>query len=241
ADAHHLVLNWARALRGETSAPLSLSDEEFDENIYLSAYGDNPFFSIFYYTARMNVAYILEDFAQALDAATKARRIAHHLSGTIWPVLVDFWGGLTMAANYAQATEDERRTYLEEMKKAQSSLAVLGRNCPENFLCFSLLLSAEIERVIDPAGGRELSAQDFYERAIRYAEETRMIQHQALANELYARFWLRRGREAVAAVFLAEARAYYAQWGATAKVEEMDRRYAGSLERRLRYSSEGSA
>jgi len=237
ADAHQLVLNWAHALRGETAAPLSLSDEGFDEDVYLRTYGDNPFFSIFYYVARMHISYILEDYAPALDAAGKARRIAHHLSGTIWPVLVDFWGGLTLAANYAQATEDERRAYLEEMKKAQRSLAVLARNCPENYLCLSLLLSAEIERI----EGRELSAPDFYEQAIRYAEETGMIQHQALANELYARFWLRRGQEAVAAVFLAEARACYARWGATAKVEELDRRRADLLGRRLRYPSEGSA
>jgi Nif-specific regulatory protein len=241
ADAHHLVLNWARALRGETAAPLSLSDKEFDESVYLKTYGDNPFFLIFYYTARMNVAYLLEDYAQALEAAGKARRIAHHLSGTIWPVLVDFWGGLILAANYAHATEVERRIYLEEMKKAQSLLAVLARNCPENYLCFSLLLSAEIERVIDGAGGRELSAPDFYERAIRYAGETGMIQHQALANELYGRFWLWRGQEAVAAVFLAEARACYARWSAAAKVEELDHRYADLLGRRLRYSPEGRA
>src|SRR5262245_13528721 len=68
-----------------------------------------------------------------------------------------------------------------------------------------------------------------------------MIQYQALANELYARFWLGCGREAVAAVFLAEARSCYAQWGASAKVEELDRRYADLLGRRLRYSPEGWA
>lgn len=32
ADAHQLILNWVRALRGGTSAPLSLSGEGFDDN-----------------------------------------------------------------------------------------------------------------------------------------------------------------------------------------------------------------
>src|SRR5204862_6124971 len=52
----------------------------------------------------------------------------------------------------------------------------------------------------------------------------------ALANELYGRFWLERGQPRVAAAFLGEARYGYAQWGASAKVRDLDRRYQGLLE-----------
>src|SRR5207247_686562 len=34
ADALKIILNWARALEGETISPISLSDEAFDENEY---------------------------------------------------------------------------------------------------------------------------------------------------------------------------------------------------------------
>ena len=113
------------------------------------------------------------------------------------------------------------RTYLAEMEQARRSLAILAENCPENFLCQSLLLSAEIERI----SGHPLAALDLYERAIGYAESTAMLQHQALANELCARFWLERRQAEVAAVFLAAARRAYARWGATAKVSDLERRY----------------
>ena len=66
----------------------------------------------------------------------------------------------------------------------------------------TLMLSAEIERVC----GRDFSAQDLYDRAVRCAAETGLLQHQALANELYGKFWLGRGREKIAEVFLSEAR-----------------------------------
>ena len=153
------------------------------------------------------------------------REIIHHLEGTIWIPLFEFWNGLTLAANYAEASEDERKTYFEEMDKARRSFAILAENCPENYLCQSLLLSAETGRI----AGLQLSALDYYERALAYARETEMIQHQALANELCARFWLARGQEKLAAVYLTEARSCYAQWGATAKVEQLEDNYPGLL------------
>ena len=228
ADSLKIILNWARALQGRTRAPLSLSDDAIDENAYVETYRGNPFFTTFYAVSKLQLCYAFGEYGAALEAARTAREVVYHLSGTIWPVVFDFWNGLTLAANYADAAEDERRVYLTELERVGQSLAVLAQNCPENFLCQSLLLSAEHARLT----GQQLAALDLYERAIRYAAETSALQHQALANELYARFWLERGHPGVAAGFLAEARYAYAQWGASAKVSDLDRRY-GSLPTRF--------
>jgi hypothetical protein len=56
-----------------------------------------------------------------------------------------------------------------------------------------------------------MAALDSCEQAIRYAAQTSMIQYQALANELYARFWRDRQQVKAAAVFMTEARDNYAQ------------------------------
>ncbi len=241
-DGLKVMLNWARALMGETSAPLSLSDEEFDEEEYAQTYRGNPFYTMFYAAAKLHISYLLGEYEKALEASRITREIVPSLEGTIWTVVCDFWTGLTLAANYESASEEERKAYLEEMKQAQRSLNVLAENCPENYLCQSLLLSAEIERV----AGQVLAAAELYERAIRYAQETGLLQHQALANELYARFritkfWPEDQQAMATAVLLAKARACYAQWGAAAKVEEMERRYAGLLGRFLHPPSEGVA
>ncbi len=195
----------------------------------MERYRDNPFFLTFHAVTKLQLCYLFGDHGKALEAARTARAVVYHLSGTIWPVLFDFWHGLTLAANYAGAAEAERRTYLEELERAYQALAALAESCPENFLCQSLLLSAEFERI----SGRAMDALERYERSIAYAVETGMIQHQALANELYGRYWLERGQTRVAAVFLAEARDAYARWGATAKVSDLDRRY-GSLHTQAR-------
>ncbi|HSE97459.1 MAG TPA: GAF domain-containing protein, partial [Blastocatellia bacterium] len=227
ADALRVMLNWARALAGETLTPLSLSYEESDENDYLETYRGNPFFTTFHSVARLHLCYIFGEYGKALEAARRAREVVYHLSGTIWPVMFDFWNGLTLAANFDDATEDERADYLREIERIQASFAVLAENCPENFLCQSLLLSAESERLRD----RQLRAADLYGQAVRYSEETGSHQHRALASELCARFWLKRGEARVASVFMSESRAAYSEWGAAAKVEEMDRLHPGLFRR----------
>ena len=226
ADSTQIILNWARALQGRTGAPLSLSDEGIDESEYVERYRGNPFFTAIHGVVKLQLCYLFGEPGQALEAA-HAARVANQLSGTIWPVEYGFWNGLTLAASYATATEEERAAYLAEMEGARRSLATLAENCPENFLCQSLLLSAEIHRISD----RPLAALDQYEQAIGYAERTAMLQHQGLANELCARFWLERKQAKVAAVFLAAARQAYARWGATAKVSDLERRYGVSAMR----------
>jgi formate hydrogenlyase transcriptional activator len=52
-----------------------------------------------------------------------------------------------------------------------------------------------------------------------------MLWQQGLANELCARFWQDREQHRVAAAYAAAARQAYAQWGASAKVADLDRRY----------------
>src|SRR5262245_13333528 len=230
ADALKIMLNWARALEGGTISPTSLSDEMFNENEYAATYRGNAFFTTFHIVAKLHLCYVFEKYAEALEAGRAARWTVYQLSGTIWPVLFEFWNCLTLAANHARAADDERTAYLQEMHKAQQSFEVLAKNCPENFLCYSLLLSAEIERI----SGRDSSAQELYDHAVRYASETGLLQHQALANELCAKFWLGRGHERIAEVFLSEARDCYTQWGAAAKVADLDRKYGELLERRSR-------
>jgi transcriptional regulator with GAF, ATPase, and Fis domain len=224
-DGQRVMLNWARALLGETRAPLSLSDDEFDEDEYLANYRDNPFFKLHYVAAKLHLAYLLGEREQALAFGQQMGAIVSNLTGMIWTVLYDFWHGLTLAANYADATEDERQSYLAEMQRAQAALAVLAENCAENYLGQSLLLAAEIARVT----GREVEAIELYERALHAAEATDNVQLRALANELCGKFWLQREQPRIAAVFLATARAGYAEWRAHAKVAELEHRHADLL------------
>ncbi|HSB61022.1 MAG TPA: sigma 54-interacting transcriptional regulator, partial [Vicinamibacteria bacterium] len=221
AAAQEAFLAWARALQGQTSGPLSLSHAGFDEDAYLSANASNPFCLTFYWAAKLHLGVTFEAFPEALRAARTARREAWTPSGTIWPVFLDFWGGLALAALYPGAAESERPSWSAELRAARDSLRALAESCPENFRCFSLLLAGEIGRI----EGRTAQSADLFDEAAAYARSCGSLQQEAIASELAARLWLARGREAVAAGYLSDAHRCYSAWGASAKVRDLEARY----------------
>jgi PAS domain S-box-containing protein len=221
ADAVRLLLNWARALQGRTAGRLSLTDASLDEQEYVERYRDKPFFGTIHAVTRLQLCYLFQDFEAAAESARIAGETVHHLSGTIWPVEFEFWNGLTLAATHADTPEARRSALLAEVQRGQHALAVLAEHCPENFRCQALLLAAEIERLSD----RPPEAQALYESAIEYAEQTGSLRHQALGNELCARFWRERKQARVAAAYLDAARRAYGRWGAIGKVADLERRY----------------
>ncbi|MCW5967605.1 MAG: sigma 54-interacting transcriptional regulator [Blastocatellales bacterium] len=221
ADAQELILNWARALRGETGSPASLSHGDFDESHYIEKYRDAPFIAVYYIVARMHLFYLHGDMDSARDMAHRGDEIIHHLKGTIWPVEFRFWKSLIAAADHTSRDEKNGGPYHEDLDEACRSFAVLAANCPENFSCQSLILEAERERL----AGNAAPAMNLYERAIEYAAHTGSIRYRALALELCARLQAAEGRRNVAALFAAEARACYLAWGAVTKWEQLGSLY----------------
>lgn len=228
ADSVKIILNWARALRGQTQGLLSLSDSSIDERDYLRSYGDNPFFSTFHAVLRLQLCCLLGSPAEALDAARGAAATVHRTLGTVWPVIFEFWNAMAWAATLADSADPddaEQQGALAQIGHARTTFENLARHCPENYLCQSLLLAAEIARI----GGDERTALDGYEQAIEVAAKGGAIQQLALANERCARLQLGRGRVCVAAMHMVEARGCYARWGADAKALQLGRFYPDLL------------
>lgn len=222
ADAHGVMLGWALALQGLTENPLSLSHEGFDETAFAAAYADNPFFLTVFHVAKLHLAVNFGDRGAALAAARSARALGPWGRGTIWPVLLELWGALAIGLAPTSRDGDEPAAR-ETLLAAKESVAVLARSCPENFRCWALLLEAEGERL----AGRPEAAWALYEDAIRFARDTDSLQNEALANELCGRLWHEHGREKVAAVYLGEARRSHLEWGALAKVRQLDEQHPG--------------
>jgi tetratricopeptide (TPR) repeat protein len=83
------------------------------------------------------------------------------------------------------------------------------------------LVEAELHRVL----GHKDKAIDCYDRAIELAKEHEYINDEALAHELAAKFYLALGKAKIAQVYMLDARHCYRQWGAIAKVKDLEARY----------------
>src|SRR5262249_30253719 len=128
-DAHHILLNWARALQGRGSGGTSLSDPTFDEDRFFATHqGEAAFFLTFIYAARLHLALTFDDAPAALAAARAAREVA--VGGTMWPVLIDFWGGLAAARVLDDAPEGEGSALRSELDAARRLLDGLAASCP---------------------------------------------------------------------------------------------------------------
>ncbi len=69
------------------------------------------------------------------------------------------------------------------------------------------------------------------ERAIDLAQAHEYLHEEALANELAGRFYLAKSKPKIARAYLLDARYIYLRWGATAKINDLARRYPQFLDR----------
>ncbi|NUN14054.1 MAG: AAA family ATPase [Myxococcales bacterium] len=226
-EAQQVILHWGLNLQGLTASRFSFDDTAFDEKSYLAAYKDDPFFQTFYFVTKLTCLYTFEDYAEARAIAQKAEEVVHSLTGTIWQVILSFYHALTLAALYPSATRKAQREYWQKLNELSAKMKIWADNCPENFQPQYLLLAAEKAKI----KSQPEQAMTLYEQAIQSATENGFRQIEALANELYARFWLGRGHEKIGRLYLNEAYLGYKQWGALAKVKDLEERYALLLAR----------
>ncbi|MCB0180951.1 MAG: AAA family ATPase, partial [Anaerolineae bacterium] len=219
ADAQRVIWQWSVSLQGPTGHPPPL-DPGFDDQAYRTTYHNEPFFETFYYISKMHLAYVFEDFAEALRMAEQAERVVPSLNGTIWSLALSFYYALTLTALYPTATDAERRDYAAKLTQLRQKMKVWAENAPANFQQKYLLIAAETARI----NRDHRQAAHYYERAIRLSRDNGFGQDEALACELCAKFWLMRKDDRKAYPFLVDALYAYQRWGAAAKVKDLQER-----------------
>ena len=116
----------------------------------------------------------------------------------------------------------------ERLAQVQDDLGVLKHwadHAPMNHQHKVDLVMAEMYRV----QGDRLGAIALYDKAIAGARVNGYIQEEAIANELFAKFYLDWGRPKEAAIYMQDAYYGYARWGAKAKVSQLESDYAPLL------------
>ena len=117
--------------------------------------------------------------------------------------------------------EIEQAEILAFVETHQSTLQQWAQNAPMNYLHKWYLVEAERQRVL----GNKAEAIEMYDRAISRRKRKQIPNEEALANELAAKFYWEWGKEKFAQTYMIEAYYCYVQWGATAKVTDLETRY----------------
>ena len=179
-----------------------------------------------YQILKAQILYLFDRSTDALESLESAREYLNYISGHFTLAEYNYYHSLALLRNYRTASIPEQQTLLERVRDNQEQLKIWAENCAENFQHKVDLIDAEIAR----NGQDKFLAMELYDRAIDGAQANGYIQDEALANELFAEFYLDWGRTKEAALYMQESYYGYAQWGATAKVNDLKERYPKLLQ-----------
>ncbi|MDJ0835924.1 MAG: AAA family ATPase [Acidobacteriota bacterium] len=144
------------------------------------------------------------------------------LEGMLYGVDPSLTHCILLSRIYHRRSPQDKRKYLNHIRKTLEQLALFSELCPANFEHKYLLLKAEYAR-LKQDGAEQI--HDYFDRAAASANHHGYLQYEALANELHGHYWLTLNREKYAGLHLREARYLYSRWGAQAKAAKLERDY----------------
>ncbi len=209
-------------LLGKSADKTRLMGESFDEKQVPQFRLANNYVLLFsYHLAKTILFYTFKDKAQALETASLAEEYVVGYGSGVFLAVHKFYYSLVLLAQFPTAEPREQTDCLEKVAANQLKLKKWAEHAPMNHQHKYDLVEAEKARVL----GQLLEAEDFYEKAIAGARDNGYLQEEALAYELAAEFYLARGMDKFAQLYLKEAHYHYQQWRAVAKVEDLEQRY----------------
>ena len=216
-------LGLIRTLRGLTRTFGRFDDGNFDEGQFEQHLSSErvSYSNGWYWIRKLQARFFAGDYAAALDAAARAQELLWSQPTELARSEYRFFSALAHAAVCDSADASEHAQHLEAMASRHRHLEILAENCPENYAHRAALVGAEIARL----EGRPLDAMDLYEQALRSAKANGFVHDEALAYERAAAFHRARGFDQFAELYLRNARACYASWGADGKVRQLDQLY----------------
>lgn len=209
------------ALMGRKSGSLAAGVQELEKDELLRLANNDKSSVATYYFCRMQLDYMMGNYRQALAMANKIEPIKGTITGFLLSAEYIFYHSLVIASAYEELSLKERKHYVKRLKKNERQLKKWTVSCKDNFQHKYLLVAAEIARLQN----KKSEAMLLYDKAISSAQKYGFIQHEALASELAATFYLACGIEKIAEMYMANAYQAYQRWGAYAKAKELENKY----------------
>ena len=222
---HYININRQRVLNlmGQSKNPCRLIGDVYDESkrLPLDLEANDRTLLFHTYLEKLTLCYLFGEYEEALDNAALAEKYIDSAAAMLTTTLFYFYDSLTRIAVYSSSSKLPQKRLSRKVQSNQKKFKKWAHHAPMNHLHKFYLVEAERHRV----QGSEVVAMDYYKKAIALAKEHEYINEEALAHELAAKFYLALGQDKIAQVYMQDARHCYLHWGATAKVNDLDRRY----------------
>jgi PAS domain S-box-containing protein len=210
-----------RCLGEETDAPGSFSDDSFDETAFPEPAGTNPITAFNFRYMKAIATAIFWKPAELAQHTRAAMGSLPYMPGLSSSATIHLLHALALA-DQAKASDPAQRTdVLVEFDGSRDWLAARALDTPDTFGYQVNWLDAERAWAI----GDDAAATETFNMALKDVTRRCRPWHAAIITERAGRFQLERGLEYAGWLLLAQARTRYQQWGATAKVRDLDREF----------------
>jgi len=212
-------------LAGEMLDPESLDCPDFDEKqavAYFDANTTSTCGTFYHATARLVLNYYNEDYQAAVSAATGPKITAEVIADPTYNVTIyTLFTCLAILAAMPDMGSAERKRFRKIYASGKRKLQKWARSSEANFGVLLSLVAAEQARI----EGRLEEAIRAYSSAIGAATNMQSLFLESLCNECCAKYWLGLGEELIAQAYMQKALFLYDEWGALAKVRQLQQRY----------------
>jgi len=216
---HQSVLN----LTGKNSVPERLCGEIYDVDemlcVHLEANDRTSIFDVRLH--QLILAYLFHDHETAVEMAAETERYADGVTSMLYVPLMVFYASLARLALCRNVAVYRKRLLLLRVMRDRRKMKQWALQVPENFEHAFHLIDAEYSRIQKD----DEKARKSYHMAIQTATRHQYYHIRALANELFAQFWMEKEEPDIARLYMIRARQAYQLWGAAAKVAHLDATY----------------
>jgi predicted ATPase/signal transduction histidine kinase/serine/threonine protein kinase len=218
-----VVLN----LLGSAENPCDFTGEAYNENFRLPLHieANERLIICHYYIHKMFFYNLFYQPKKARESALLAQQYLDGIAGILSIPIFYFYDSLILLSLFRSGENSQQQSALEQVNANQEKMKHWAHHAPMNYLHKFYLVEAERYR----CQGSYLEAMEMYDDAIAKAKENQYIQEEALANEQAAQFYIEWGKEKIAQTYLIDAYYGYARWGAYAKIQDLEKRYADLL------------
>ncbi len=222
-DSGTLFLQMQHNFLGMTDSLCSMNDATFDEQRCVAGMRQRSFMTgvANYHIYKAEICFLYGAYAEALAHVREQDRLLASVMSL--PQLARFYiiAFLTLAACLPTMDSAQQAKTRRRMREDLRRMRRWAKHCPANFLHLSLLMEAELARLV----GRVEPALCLYDQAMEAARRYEFRRDEAMANELTARHLLAADRRKAAEGYLRAARNLYEGWGARRKVAQLEEEF----------------
>ena len=224
---HELYRQVILNLLGESDDPLLLVGEAYDETVMLPQHqqaGDQTGLHLTF-CHKLLLCYLFHDYAQAVHYADQAEQTVAGVTSSPQVPFFYFYDSLARLALLRTAPPpdpDTQHALLDKVAANQEKMQQWAHHAPMNHQHRWHLVEAERAHV----AGQQSQAWEHYRQARHLAQHHGYRNDEALACELTALFFQATDEADVATIYLRKAHYAFTCWGATARVHDMEQRYA---------------